>query len=644
IKTTMLSNKKSDYSQNTLKDALRQYKTGSGSSRTVAGRKWLNSFLGRNKGEIKLKKEEKLDSYRKNGFTENVRRAELVVVSSNTKHVYEQNGGTGKQYTTVVVCTSADGRILAPMIIYSAKNLNNLWCTGGPSGTTYSVSDSGWITEELFIMWFTNFIDLTKTEQKPILLLMDSHAAHISIQAIELAKQNGIILLLFPPHCTHGLQPLDVVTFSSAKQIWKKIVTKYINRTQRKTIRKLDLPGMINQLFQEAFTPRQVVAGFARAGVWPFDKNAMKEKVAKKQGISLDQPDQPIPQQLDRLRASSGPSTQPFQTVSALSLIPPPSILDNDDDNDDAYQLNALQKSTGESATTAVTFQSYKPPSSYTFDLPSLGNTSSRTLINSSSLQLQEPSSSNTFNYNSSSPNQQLGPDYDYLAVFERDDSDDDYDEVNEFNGIGRGGLRTFGRYNRSTRKHQEQYVSNNDLGNIDDDNSTQTYAQLTSVDMTDLTYSQQSSTPAPTGATVINASLLSPVSAVRSIVSSVVQQFPQQAAPVGQKTSNRIRVERQYGENITSGNLLTELKEKQMAKTQTPVVTAKRGRGRPRKNQQSTFNAARSPLGNLSNASVSMSASSISIIPPPPTTRTIIIPPPAPPQTIQYVLLNSSD
>jgi hypothetical protein len=38
---------------------------------------------------------------------------------------------------------------------------------------------------------------------------------------------------------------------------------------------------LFNQLYTSAFTPKQVVAGFTRAGVWPFDSTAMKDKVAR---------------------------------------------------------------------------------------------------------------------------------------------------------------------------------------------------------------------------------------------------------------------------------------------------------------------------------------------------------------------------
>ena len=72
--------------------------------------------------------------------------------------------------------------------------------------------------------------------------------------------------------------------FTQAKTIWKKNVSSYFERTHRKTIRKIDYPSLLNKLFNDAFTPRQVVAGFARSGICPYDRNAMKDKVTNKNG------------------------------------------------------------------------------------------------------------------------------------------------------------------------------------------------------------------------------------------------------------------------------------------------------------------------------------------------------------------------
>jgi len=40
-------------------------------------------------------------------------------------------------------------------------------------------------------------------------ILIDNHDSHISLPVIDFAKEHGIIMVSFPPHCSHKLQPLD---------------------------------------------------------------------------------------------------------------------------------------------------------------------------------------------------------------------------------------------------------------------------------------------------------------------------------------------------------------------------------------------------------------------------------------------------
>jgi hypothetical protein len=228
------------------------------------GRHWFDSFFKRNADRLKMKKEIKLENARRDGFTEEVRSqwfnklkrlldennlharpaqiwncdesgfsdetqcecffpriplsvflpGEYVCVPSDTKFAFEQNGGTGKAFTTILLCTNAAGDFIPPMVIYGAKSVNPLWCTGGCADATYKCSESGWISESLFTDWFKNcFLEKTKHIDRPLLLVMDNHSTHISVDVIELALDNQVILLCLPPHSTHALQPLDVVTF-----------------------------------------------------------------------------------------------------------------------------------------------------------------------------------------------------------------------------------------------------------------------------------------------------------------------------------------------------------------------------------------------------------------------------------------------
>ena len=45
-----------------------------------------------------------------------------VLVQRGTKAVYEVEGGSGREYITVLGCGSADGVKLPPFIVYEGKN------------------------------------------------------------------------------------------------------------------------------------------------------------------------------------------------------------------------------------------------------------------------------------------------------------------------------------------------------------------------------------------------------------------------------------------------------------------------------------------------------------------------------------------
>ena len=54
----------------------------------------------------------------------------------------------------VLGCASASGERLPPYILYKGKNLYTSWTSGGPAGTLFGVSDSGWMERANFLDWF----------------------------------------------------------------------------------------------------------------------------------------------------------------------------------------------------------------------------------------------------------------------------------------------------------------------------------------------------------------------------------------------------------------------------------------------------------------------------------------------------------
>ena len=62
-----------------------------------------------------------------------------------------QKKSTGnKSQITIVGCINATGQALPLFIVFDAKNLNIQWTEGEVPGTTYGLSNSGWMDNILF--------------------------------------------------------------------------------------------------------------------------------------------------------------------------------------------------------------------------------------------------------------------------------------------------------------------------------------------------------------------------------------------------------------------------------------------------------------------------------------------------------------
>ena len=67
-----------------------------------------------------------------------------VVTAKGQRKVRYRTSGN-KSQTTVIGCVSAAGQALPPFVIFDAKSLNMDWTIGQVVGTTYGLSDNGWV-------------------------------------------------------------------------------------------------------------------------------------------------------------------------------------------------------------------------------------------------------------------------------------------------------------------------------------------------------------------------------------------------------------------------------------------------------------------------------------------------------------------
>ena len=131
-------------------------------------------------------------------------------------------------------------------------------------------SDNGWINAEIYLEWFNNFLK-SIPPARPVVLIQDGHASHISIELIELARSNGVHILCLPAHTTHLLQPLDVGVFKSFKVFFSKACSSYLSKHPGHVITTDMIASLVSSAYRSAFTPTNIIAGFRKTGVFPLN-------------------------------------------------------------------------------------------------------------------------------------------------------------------------------------------------------------------------------------------------------------------------------------------------------------------------------------------------------------------------------------
>lgn len=129
-------------------------------------------------------------------------------------------------HTTMIAFISASATHIPPVFIFPHVKFISRMTERGPPGCLGLAHPSGWVNKETFFRSLQHFVEFTMcSKTNPHLLFLDNHSSHLDPEVIKYAKENGIILLTFPPHSSHKLQPLDVSMYGPFKAALKTPLT-----------------------------------------------------------------------------------------------------------------------------------------------------------------------------------------------------------------------------------------------------------------------------------------------------------------------------------------------------------------------------------------------------------------------------------
>lgn len=214
-----------------------------------------------------------------------------VIAPTGVKQVGQVTSGERGSLVTMLNFISADGNTVPPVFIFPRVFFKEYMLNNAPPGSLGLAYKTGWMTEDNFLKALHHFVKFVKcTEERKVLLLMDNHETHVSLNIINFARENGVVILTFPPHCSHRLQPLDVSLYGPFKTYFRSAQNNFMISNAGKTVSIYDLSAMASQAFNKAFTKANIVSGFKNTGISPFNNEVFDDCDFLSSSVT-DQPD-----------------------------------------------------------------------------------------------------------------------------------------------------------------------------------------------------------------------------------------------------------------------------------------------------------------------------------------------------------------
>ncbi|KAL0879664.1 hypothetical protein ABMA27_003379 [Loxostege sticticalis] len=160
---------------------------------------------------------------------------------------------------TIAMCVNAIGIAISPMILFKGQRQRPDLSENLPAGTVVRMAPKESLSADLFV----EFIQ---------------HLCHLSVEALDEADNNYMVLYCLPSITTHELQPLDKSVNKSFEHQWDEEVLNYLSASADRTLTKATFNKIFTRVWPKCRTHNNTVNGFKATALFTFDPQVIPEE------------------------------------------------------------------------------------------------------------------------------------------------------------------------------------------------------------------------------------------------------------------------------------------------------------------------------------------------------------------------------
>ena len=183
--------------------------------------------------------------------------------------------GWQRQHFTAIVAVNAQGQATKPALLWNTKKIRGDMFLRAQCPVTLKRTPDRWSSQEVFLEWVETVL-VKETQplgnpQKSILVLVDGSKTQLTLQGLQKMKSWGVEVVVFPPHLTDVMEPLDKAVFRALKASFRKKEEHWTRKNHHRAPSPADFVQLWTDAYVDAVTPRNILSGFGSCGISPFD-------------------------------------------------------------------------------------------------------------------------------------------------------------------------------------------------------------------------------------------------------------------------------------------------------------------------------------------------------------------------------------